>query len=225
MPRGKTHKKRATSKILTIPELRSSMEHITAFSNKLKQSKASLKDKVKNLSAEWKRVFGKSLPPKVAEAYLKNLSGRKGLTRKHRGGASPLAGAPLDYSTRPGLNLPSGQFTPYVDKGFWNPQPAILQSALSQQVTPQPGMGNNTMNGGGIFDSLGTAASAALFRPFVGQSPMSSQQTVMNSWKGLPLPPGGASYDQAWRALTTSSPTAMPHIPVYDRVLSQQGAV
>lgn len=232
MPRkSKTQKKRA--KPLTIPVLRSSIEHMNSYCEKLlAQSNVPMKEKAKDFAAEWKRVFGKVLPPKVAEDYIKHMGSMRTYkkskhTRKHRGGsAGPIAGAPLDHITRPGTDLPYGNFTKYIDRGFWTPQPAILQGCGTQQgVLPQPGMGSNKMNGGGIFDSIGTSMSAALFRPTVAQNPETTQHGLMNSWKGLPSGPGGASYDQAWRYRADTLGPSLVQTPVYQRELNQHGRV
>jgi hypothetical protein len=224
---AKTKRNRHTrkAKVLTIPELRSSMEYMNAYCEKIVHSKMSLKEKSKAFASEWKRVFGKSLKPKAAEDYIKNMmTMRKGkYTRKHRGGS-----APLDYVTRPGTDLPYGNYTKYIQGGFWTPEPAILKDAATQQVQPQNGMGSNKI-GGGVLNDIGSAMGSAIgavgFRPFVGVNPMSSQQSLMNSWKGMPPPPGPNSYDRAWTARAdTMLPTVVQN-PIYTRELTQQGRV
>ena len=227
----KTQKKRG--KPLTIPLLRSSIDHMNVYCEKLlQQTNMPMKEKAKDFASEWKRVFGKVLQPKVAEEYIKHMGSMRTYkkskhTRKHRGGgAGPIAGAPLDYVTRPGTDLPYGNFTKYVDRGFWTPQPGILQSCGTQQgILPQAGMGSAKMNGGGIFDSIGTSVSAMMFRPTVAQNPETSQHGLMNSWKGLPAGPGGASYEQTWKPRADSLSPALVQMPVYQRELTQHGRV
>jgi len=212
--RGKTMKKR-NLKVHTIPELRSSLEYIQSYCNKLVHSSTPLKQKAMSFAQEWKNVFGKTLSPKVAEDYVKHMMSmtKKGkFTRKHRGGG-PIAGAPLDYMTRPGLDIPHGNFTPYIQKGFWNPEPAILKDCGTQQgVMPYPQTGSNLIKGGGILSSIGTGLSAISFRPTEAQNPQTTQHNVMTAWKGLPHGPGGASYDQAWHP-RTMTPVTIPLPP------------
>lgn len=209
-PQGnKTQKKRHTKSAhnpLTIPELRRSIEHITAYTESIIQSgSSSVKTVAANFATEWKKVFGKTLKPKVAEAYIKSMMKlRKGKqTRKQRGGMSVTAptGAPLDYLTRPGVDLPYGKFLAYVDKGFVNPEPAILKDCGTQQgILPQAGMGSNKMSGGGILD-------AAFMRPFVSSTPMSVQHDASMAWKAQPLPPGPEAWQKTWEP--RMSPSAM----------------
>jgi hypothetical protein len=190
--KARTQKKHG--KILTIPELRSSMEHMDHYSHKLVSTK-SLKEGTKLFASEWKRVFGKQLSSKIAEDYLKNKMKlhKHGKTRKHRGG-SILTGAPLEHITRGGdyIPAPMAVYPPLVAKGFWNPEPAILQDSAAQKTDPYPNTGSNKALAGGGVSSL---ASAALFRPYVAQNPVSTLQNSGLVWKGLPTGPGADSYD------------------------------
>ena len=198
---AKTHRARTQKKhgkVLTIPELRSSMEHMDNYSHKLVSTK-SLKEGAKLFASEWKRVFGKQLSLKVAEDYLKNkMKLRKhGKTRKHRGGAI-LIGAPLDHITRSGdyIPAPTAVYPPLVAKGFWNPEPAILQDGASQKTNPYPNTGSNkAMAGGSILSGVTSLASAAAFRPYVAENPTTTLQNSGLTWKGLPTGPGADSYD------------------------------
>jgi hypothetical protein len=148
------------------------------------------------LASEWKRLFGKALSLKEAEAYLKKR-GKYGKTRKHRGGAM-LTGAPLNHITRGGdyVQAPTATYPPLIAKGFWNPEPAILQDATPQKTDPYSTTGSNqVMNGGGLLTNIGAPFVAASFRPFVGQNPETSGHALMTSFKGLPASPGADSYD------------------------------
>lgn len=168
MVHHKTRKHRRTSSrksegIYSIPELRRSFEHIEDFLNKKSSLKESRADTVKEFQKEWRKVFHKEIDKKSAEAYVDHYlaleakaSRRK--THKYRGGQAPIAGAPLDYTTRAGLYPPPGQIPPnaygdileYVSKGFWNPEPAQQYDPVPGQthyVTSTPkGMGDNTVN-------------------------------------------------------------------------------
>lgn len=148
--------------VLTIPELRRAFEHIEQFVvGNLGAPKGEL---VSGLQEEWKNTFHKTLDKKDAEAYVDYVHGMHKLTkaskrhgtRRHRGGGGPLAGAPLDYTTRPGLYIAPGinqgsyALVPaYVDKGFWNPEPGHSYDPVPGQTRfpthAPPGMGSNAV--------------------------------------------------------------------------------
>jgi hypothetical protein len=172
--------------IYSIPELRRSFEHIEEFVDNKIHAKKSKDEIVKDLKKEWKRVFLKDLDKKSAEAFVSErmASNRnKGHSSRHktlrrRGGAgaqlantaTPIAGAPNDYTTRAGIYLAPGQipdkaghlplsdgsksafgsFVQYVDKGFWNPEPGQSYDPVPGQTrfpTSVPvGMGDNTVH-------------------------------------------------------------------------------
>lgn len=240
--RGKTHKKSKTlkdQKVLTIPQLRKSLDHIAAYTEDLVRSgSASVKELAVAFAAEWHKVFGKRLEPSVAENYIKHMmatqkkdkkSKSKATTRRkgrgQRGGAQDtlLTGAPLLHMTRPGLDLPYGEFLPYVKAGFWNPEQAPASDYSDfKTVLPYAGTGSNKMNGGGLIDSISNAASAMFTRPFVAQNPPSIQQDAMSTWKGLPVGPGPNVYQATWQPrLAPGAPLPMPVIPAYERDLSK----
>jgi hypothetical protein len=145
----------------------------------------------------------------------KPVFGSKGTRRKQRGGSAALAGAPLDYLTRPGLDLPYGQFEKYVSSGFWNPEPAILQDCGKQHGDlPIAGMGSNRMSGGGIMNSL-----SSVFRPLATNPPsvLSDAATV---WKGQPIGPGPEVTQQAWKPVPMGTGVSIDPVRTYDRTLS-----
>lgn len=151
--------------VLTIPELRRAFEHVENFvvANLL----APRKELVEGFQKEWKLTFHKELSRSDAEAYVDHVKAMhkvtEAMTRKrrrhphHGGGAAPLAGAPLDYMTRPGLYITPGvnqgsyALVPaYVDKGFWNPEPGHSYDPVPGQtryptLTPA-GMGSNLVS-------------------------------------------------------------------------------
>jgi hypothetical protein len=228
MPKGKTHKRtRKVSKtrkvvsVMTIPSLRKSLDHVAKYGETLAHAgKKSTKEAAEAFASEWKRVFGKALSLNVAERYIRHLVDIKGKkTRKIRGGG---LGAPIDSLTRPGVELPYGNFLPYVKAGFWNPEPAISADYGKQQpILPYPETGSNKMSGGGLLDSIANGIDAISFRPFAAQNPPSVQNDAVSAWKGQPLSPGGNSYDRAYQ-YQTSANSAPPIVanPVYTRTLS-----
>jgi hypothetical protein len=144
------HSEKKAKGIYSIPELRRSFEHIEEYVNEkisLRETKEKL---IKDLRKEWSRVFFKDLDKKSAEAFVSERLSKKHSTHrrtvKHRGGAgaqlantyTPIAGGPLDHTTRAGIYLAPGQpptaqghlplsdggksnfgsYIPYVDKGF-----------------------------------------------------------------------------------------------------------
>ena len=164
----KTHKQRDTAEdVFTVPELRRAFDHIDGFARNLLHSSSSMDAKIAEFCEEWKRTFYREIKHDSAKVYLETLKEempkkkQHGKTRRLRGGAAPLVGAPLDYQTRPGFYpIPGGlnansyaQVPAYVDKGFWNPQPAQSYDPVPGQTryvtqTP-PGMGSNLFRGGG----------------------------------------------------------------------------
>jgi len=136
---------------MTIPELRRSFEHIETFVHQHKRSK----DLVKMLQEEWLKVFKKKLDKESATAFVNHTIKESG---GQKGGASQLTGAPLDYTTRPGLYISPGvnqgsyaQVPNYVSSGFWNPEPGqSYDRVIGQTVYPDrtpAGMGDNTVIG------------------------------------------------------------------------------
>jgi hypothetical protein len=233
MARGKTHKRGKSRKsvkshsktpTMTIPGLRKSLDHISSYGESLAKSGAkTVKDAPAAFASEWKKVFGKPLSMDVAEKYIRHLTSKKGKlgkkTRKIRGGA---LGAPLDALTRPGLELPYGNFLPYVKAGFWNPEPAISADyGRIQGPLPYPETGSNRMSGGGFLDSISNGIDAISFRPFAAQNPSSMQQDATTAWKGQPLGPGGESYARAYQYQMPPN-ASVPVIanPVYTRTLA-----
>lgn len=152
-----TRKRKHTEHVQTIPELRRAFEHIEQVGQRLchlPEGKA-----IAEFQKEWKKTFYRDLSKQAAEAYLDHVKKeqkqtQKQKTRKLRGGSS-LEGAPLDYTTRPGINLIQGginensyaQVPKYVDSGFWNPEPSMPYDPVPGQthyVTHVPaGMGTN----------------------------------------------------------------------------------
>ena len=160
---NKTRKNKHKSKdgIQSIPELRRCFEYIEEYAMKQAKLNHSKDKNVKDLQKEWKKVFHKELDTKSAELYIEHLlkfPQNKRKTLKKSGGAQPIAGAPLDYSTRAGIYTePSaippnayGNILEYISKGFWNPEQSHSYDPVPGQThyvtsTPQ-NMGDNTVH-------------------------------------------------------------------------------
>ena len=185
---GGTRKKRSVSmknRGLGLKHLRAAFDHIEKVVSKLKEtSKHSFNGAIDAFKDEWEKTFKHAISPADAAAYLKfrfGLKGKKAMTRrKMKGGAMPaaLAGAPLDYATRPGVqDGVYGQFPTYNDGGLNR----LYGSALSAGCPPGTQKGGGPQKGGGIFDGL--------FRPTMSTVPVSSAHAGIMGAKGvLPYP-------------------------------------
>lgn len=238
----KAPKHKKGTDVLTIPELRRAFEHIENFvvANML----APRKDVIEGLQKEWKLTFHKELSRADAEAYVDHVKVMHKVTeamtrkRKHRlqkGGAAPLAGAPLDYTTRPGLYITPGvnqgsyALVPaYVDKGFWNPEPGQSYDPVPGQtrfptLTPA-GMGSNlvgdigkqsggkqkgrrrTLRGGATFLDTGLTAAKQLFmHPIPSSQPPSFLQDAQTAAYAQPLGPSPEASQPAYRFQMSAS--------------------
>ncbi len=210
-------------KVLTIPELRKSLEHVTSYAESMAHANVSKSEMADRFASEWKKVFGKTLSKDDAEAYVQHMMNMKTSkqpykktkhTRKLRGGAqsTELTGAPLANMMRPGVELPYGNFEKYVSSGFWNPEQAILYDCGKQTgLMPYATTGSNKMNGGSFT-----------FRPFVAENPTSPMYDAMTAWKGMPLGPGPESYQRAYSYQIPPSGMSVPIASgVYERDLSK----
>jgi len=210
-------KKHSKSGVTTIPQLRRLFEGIEEFVDSRIAKRESKESLSKELRKEWKRVFHKELDKKEADAFVEHRMGpskvlRHQHTRKRGGG--PLAGAPLEYTTRAGLYLaPSaipvngslpyssqmsgggfGSYIDYVNGGFWNPQMSITYDPVKgQQAWPVPysdtgsNLVNNAVKGGkrGKKQSGGNAPLTQAFeRPFPSGSPPTVGQDLQDMWHG-----------------------------------------
>lgn len=216
-------RKTRRQRVHTIPEVRQSFEHIEQF---VDQHSHLSKDKlVSALQKEWMKVFHKTLKKSSAEAFLEHRPQRR-TTRRHRGGAAPLAGAPIDYMLRPGVELAPGQiptpeghlplsvgglstfgsYVPYVSKGFWNPE--IAPTVTGGWPIPYAGTGSNTVKGGSRGSqkrkvrrggSMGSLLSQAFTRPIPSGQPPGILQDMQDMWHGKTV---GPSPDQVQRGVS-----------------------
>jgi hypothetical protein len=217
------HSNKKSKGIYSIPELRRSFEHIETYINGKIVQKESKEKLVKDLRKEWSKVFFKELDKKSAESFVSDRLSKKHKRRTIRGGLqlsntnTPIAGAPNDYTTRQGIYLAPGQiptsaghlplsdgskssfgsYVPYVDKGFWNPEPGRSYDPVPGQTrfpTSVPaGMGDNTVH----FATKGGKRTRRKIRRGGGDGPIPSVIKDMRSlWYGVPV---GASPDQVQR--------------------------
>lgn len=118
-----TRKSKMTGKIMNIPELKESFEILDQKVHEILKEGNPMPETVKKFQKLWKSIFFRQVSPESAKAFLEmkmSSKNRKG-TRKQKGGAfSALAGAPLDYTTRPGVDGTYGSFPAYMTSGLDN---------------------------------------------------------------------------------------------------------
>lgn len=154
--------------------------------------------------------------------------GKKSGTRKQKGGAQ-LTGAPLDYSTRPGIDGIYGVFPAYITSGFdfYNDinKEAPLAGCGVENTTPKVpiSIGSNLVQqkggkrgrsatrkgkrqGGGAFPTLSEFATSLGLRPIASSSPPSIPYSAQMDFKGVPPPPSSAP--------NTANPGYMPYKPM-----------
>jgi hypothetical protein len=172
---------------MTIPELRKAFDHMDNVVEGLrKDARHSFSDAVVKYREEWRKVFKRDLSPADASAYLKFRFGIKsGKTRRARtrgrgqhGGAEPLAGAPLDYQLRQGVDGVYGQFPTYQTQG--------LDRYYQDSLTADCGKANAFPTDGSAASQKGGGWTDGLFRPLASSAPVNSSYALMMETKGAP---------------------------------------
>ena len=211
--------RRAKKGIMTIPELRRAFEHMEEHTAQVARAKLAHESKIKSIRAEWERVFFKPLNRASAVALLDDTKSVKG------GGltSTPIAGAPLDHSTRAGVYLaPSGRpedglplsgqtggaygsFIEYVEKGFFNPEIAQTYDPVVGQTewpTPYAQTGSNLVGGGKSRRTHSTRRKHSTRSKHSKHSARTTQKRALR---------GGGLLDQAFSHPISSSnpPTAL----------------
>ncbi len=130
----KSMSKKQKPSMMSIPKLRSAFDHIETYTSKLLATEKDAKKRREAFKQEWSKVFHRNVDNSSADAYLQ-FEARKGkknsTTRRQRGGA-PLGGAPLDYSTRPGIYGVYGTFPEYISNGFATMGDATNKMAIQE---------------------------------------------------------------------------------------------
>lgn len=217
MVKSHTRKVRSSTKKsrghMGLKKLRGSFDHMEKFVEHLRpKAKHSFSDAVSAYKTEWHRVFKKEISPADASSYLKfrfGLKGKKAMTRRShmRGGAlagAPIAGAPLDYSLRAGVNGTYGQFPTYQQEGL----DRYYGSALSADC----GKPNGFPTDGSGATQKGGSLAGAFFRPLLSSSPPNiGYTTMMTDIKGTaPYPSSDPTGHPALRNPPTSYITNAP---------------
>lgn len=185
--------KSTAKKALSIPELKAAFDALEQETVRILRE-GSADTQLKEFKTAWQRIFHRPVSTEAAEGYLavKRTAPRRNNTRKTQKGGAALAGAPLDYMTRPGLDGAYVSVPKYLAGGldFYN---TINQTALSKDcgvvdITPKVPLtigSNEVMKGGGAPPATGNPPSpfnaAKLYwsgKP-VGPSPDPSESTKL----------------------------------------------
>lgn len=222
----KVNKTRKQKKgVQTIPQLRKAFDHIEEVA---KQGVS-----ISEFQSEWKKTFHHPLDDKAALAFLtfhkKSKGQGRGRTKKMKGGSAPLAGAPIDYTTRPGTyETPYGSFLDYIGSGFTfydkiNTNSIVPTQCGKENITPQLSatMGSNQAGGSALqrrkqkggFPSLSELATAISFRPITATVPTNPAYDFQSAWKGLPTP-ASPSPTEGTPPYQSYPPTVSPY-PAY----------
>lgn len=206
---------------MSIPQLRKAFDHIETFTENLLKREKDAKKRRQAFRGEWMRVFHRSIDDDAADAYLQfeSKKGKKVKTRRMKGGAT-LEGAPLDYSTRPGIDGVYGTFPQYIGAGFSfgnDINKMAIQEGCNSAAEaakfqlPEKGFGaaSLSLKGGkrrtrrgrkttrkmkGGAPSLSEFASAFSSRPLLSSTPPTAAYGSMMEYKGaMPLPSGVAN--------------------------------
>ena len=191
-------RKHVAKEIHSIPELRRAFEHVEDAIDEMIRKRESKQDMIAQIRKEWLKVFHKTLDKASADALV---SHHMASHHKHmKGGAQALAGAPLDYTVRPGVYLDQGKvpgadggltktvgggygsYVQYVDRGFVNPEIAQHSDPIKGQsvfpLAPRADMGSNA------FSAKGGKRGRKTRRKIKGGSAMLEQAFMR------PIPPG-----------------------------------
>jgi hypothetical protein len=197
---GHSRKRRAS--VTIIPTLRHSFDILEHETSNIIKEFENPKQRIRKFQEVWKKIFGRPVEAVAAEAYLrvKTKTHSRSRTRKSQGGGGALAGAPLDFQTRPGVDGVHGSFPQYQTSGlaFYN---TINQDQLNRGIglsafnpAVPADMGSNHVGGGALTD----AAFVAITRPVTATSPPSPAQDLQTALQGRPL---GASPDASQNQL------------------------
>jgi hypothetical protein len=223
---------KSTKGIYSIPELRRAFEHVEETMDEMIRNKESKADMIAHIRKEWQKVFHKTLDKSSADALITHRMESRRTPHSMKGGASALAGAPVEYVMRPGVYLDQGtrpgpdggltktvgggfgHYPQYVDRGFFNPEIARGNDPVPNQSTfllPRVGMGSN------IVTPL---------TPSVTPSVKGGKRTIKTrknkKLRGKTYG-GAAMFDQAF--MRPFSPGASPFDPLVDLQRMSSGAV
>ena len=191
---------------MTIPEIKSAFENIEQATYRILREGGTLSEQVKKFQTEWKAIFHRPVRAESAEAYLKikQLSKKRpSKTRKQKGdklsGGGGLAGAPLDYATRPGIygNGNYGSFLAYQTMGSapTPPEIAIRADCGVKDFSPSAASVTAAQTGG----SFGDFVHKLVLSPVTQAVPGSTINNMTTYLEGKTPESSPAPYHQALR--------------------------
>lgn len=136
------------SSIVSIPQLRKSFDYleewVAAHINTAKIVKL-----VPEFQAEWKKLFHREIETPIAKAYLEIKARFQPPRRHQKGGGAMVEGAPLDYTTQPGVQGVYGNFPEYVSSGFSISPESFTAMCGKENTTPviPATLGSNLVGG------------------------------------------------------------------------------
>ena len=189
---SRSHKKsarstRKRSSRESIPSIKNSFDVLEKEVEEIIRDTQDTKQRVRKFQQVWRKIFGRPVEGIAAEAYLQ-VKMKTTTRRKSQKGGSALAGAPLDYQTRPGIDGVHGSFPQYVSSGlgFYD---TINQDQLNKGVglsafepAVPASMGSNQAGG-----SAADAAYLTLTRPFSSVSPPTIVNDIQTTLQGRSL--------------------------------------
>ena len=191
---GHSRKRRANP--INLPDLKHSFDNLRKASSEIIRGTKDTKQRIRKFQSAWKALFHRPVEAMAAEAYLRVMergcSSRHGRTRKaQKGGAAALAGAPLDFQTRPGVDGVHGSFPQYLTGGlsFYNTinQEGMFKGCGIQDITPSvpADLGSNKVQGGGGV--ISDVYSLMISNPISSTVPPGVLQDAQTAWQGRPL--------------------------------------
>ena len=181
---------------MSLPELKGSFDRLRKGCHSILRGTKETKQRIKQFQTLWKEIFHRPVDAMAAEAYLRVMGSTvaRGKTAKSKGtkrqkGGAALAGAPLDFQTRPGVDGAHGSFPQYLTNGlsFYNTinQEGMFKDCGVVDNTPAvpASLGSNKVGGGVLSD----AAFLATTRPQDSSVPPSAIQDIQTAWQGRAL--------------------------------------
>jgi hypothetical protein len=194
--RGKTFKNKTA---LSIPELKHAWDEIHKSTHDILKEGKPAPQQIKDFQKMWKKIFHRPVSSESAGSYLNIMRlsssrrmGRK--TRKMKGGAMPIAGAPIDSTLQPGVYGTHGSFPSYQSAGlgFYDTinKQGIFEECGFKDITPVLGVSvGSNQAGGAIADLFSIAPHSSLIGNKAAVPGVIDNATL--AFKGLPT--GSAS--------------------------------
>ena len=142
------------SAVSTIPEVKHAFDELERETHNILKSGNPTAENVKSFQKLWKRIFHRPVSYKSSEEFLKARRSKptRKFTRKMKGGAAALAGAPIDQSTGPGAYVSPSSYPAYWSQGGpAYPAIGLTEGCGAVDITPKVpvSIGSNQVQSGG----------------------------------------------------------------------------